>query len=794
MKGNKERRHIPAMFLVVMMVVSVLAVMPVATANGNAPPNVVCVPWVGTNPAVPHDTWNGNTVVLKGTAHDPDGDAELATYEWDFGDASSKVTGTVTNPYAIEATHVYPVSPDGTPYTATLTVWDTNGASDTDAYPVIVRTKTLDVEVNVAIDDGLWWLHEGAYRSSSGGIDYARWSSYGGYYTSATAETVLAFEMQGHQPIGNPDEDPYVETVQRGLNYVFSQTRVASIGNQPAGDPDTNGNGKGIGVSSSREPYEIGMVMMAIAASGDPTLTANTGPTGVIGSTYEDILTDMVDMCAWGQNDYGGARGGWRYAWNYGSSDNSVTQWPIIGLEAAENNWGITAPGFVKTELDTYWLTYSQNADGSFGYGGPGGSNIARTGTGICGLNYVGLPASNSRVVNAVNWLSNHWAEFGNYYGMYAVMKGMRTANPEITMVGTHDWYAEYARYIVDDQYNDGHWYYGYGNVLATDWAILILTPSTYRLPPVADAGSDQTSGPGWPVNFDGSGSFHLDPTKSIVKYEWDFESDGTYDATGMTVSHTYPAHGDYIVTLRVTDDNVPPLTDTDTCTVHITPPPHPPVADPDGPYTGCPDVPVTLDGTGSFDIDTGDSIVSYGWELDMVAPYDFDDATGPTPQWTWASAGTYNIGLKVEDTTELTDTAWTTVEIDEKYCMPTLCPDEYRWGSYNWDPFPATFVGRQEVRFVNSGTGDAYNVIATVTCTPINVVASDPGVTLGDIPAGGSAWSSDTFELRVDMTNPQDPNKGICYRVEYDDAAGVHHTIEDVAKFCGEDCSDICP
>ena len=122
------------------------------------------------------------------------------------------------------------------------------------------------------------------------------------------------------------------------------------------------------------------------------------------------------------------------------------------------------------------------------------------------------------------------------------------------------------------------------------------------------------------------------------------------------------------------------------------------------------------------------------------------------------------------------------------------LCPDEYRWGSYNWDPFPDTFVGRQEVHFVNKGTFDVYNVTATVTCVPINVVATNPNVTLGDIPAGGSAWSSDTFELRVDMTNPQGPDKGICYRVEYDDAAGVHHTIEDIAKYCGEECSAICP
>ena len=125
--------------------------------------------------------------------------------------------------------------------------------------------------------------------------------------------------------------------------------------------------------------------------------------------------------------------------------------------------------------------------------------------------------------------------------------------------------------------------------------------------------------------------------------------------------------------------------------------------------------------------------------------------------------------------------------KLQEVIEQPKLCPDEYRWGDYNWDPFPDTFVGRQEVHFVNSGTGDAYNVIARVTCVPINVVATDPDVTLDDIPAGGSAWSTDTFELRVDMTNPQDPNKGIVWRVEYDDSVGNHHVITNVPKFCGE-------
>ncbi|NWH05408.1 PKD domain-containing protein [Desulfobacter latus] len=64
-------------------------------------------------------------------------------------------------------------------------------------------------------------------------------------------------------------------------------------------------------------------------------------------------------------------------------------------------------------------------------------------------------------------------------------------------------------------------------------------------------------------VNFTGTGT---DVDGSIVKYEWDFENNGTYDftsaATGMT-SHTYTAQGDYTAVLRVTDDDGRTGTDT---------------------------------------------------------------------------------------------------------------------------------------------------------------------------------------------------------------------------------------
>jgi len=57
-------------------------------------------------------------------------------------------------------------------------------------------------------------------------------------------------------------------------------------------------------------------------------------------------------------------------------------------------------------------------------------------------------------------------------------------------------------------------------------------------------------------VSFGGSGA---DADGSIVKYEWDFDGDGTYDwegAVSATASYAYDASGTYGAVLRVTDDD----------------------------------------------------------------------------------------------------------------------------------------------------------------------------------------------------------------------------------------------
>ncbi|UCE35904.1 MAG: DUF1565 domain-containing protein, partial [Thermoplasmata archaeon] len=108
---------------------------------------------------------------------------------------------------------------------------------------------------------------------------------------------------------------------------------------------------------------------------------------------------------------------------------------------------------------------------------------------------------------------------------------------------------------------------YDYGPKLVLEW--------TTAVPPVADAGPDQTVNEGDVVTLDGTASYH--PMGTIETYEWDYESDGTYDyqetsssapdgAFDGKTTHIYGDDGVYTATLRVIDGI--DVEDTDTCTV----------------------------------------------------------------------------------------------------------------------------------------------------------------------------------------------------------------------------------
>lgn len=650
---------------------------------------VLTVPSVPSNPGIPHDTYNGAVTTFQAIARGGDGTYD---YEWDFnGDGTYDFSATTTNPYDLSASHAYPGQTSDRLFIAKIRV-TSGGDTVTAEYRVMVHEPaTRAIKVNHAIDDALWFLHVRLNRyNSAGGVECG---DYPSQTLGATGMAVQAWEIQGHKANGDYDTNPFVEDVRRGLNYCLSKTYSLPISVQPAGDPDTNGNGIGLYSSLQSQLYETGIVLMALANSGDPDIIADSGlpNSDVADKTYGDIAQDMVDFLAFAQNESGNGRGGWRYAPNYGNSDMSVTQWPVIGLEAAESNPDfaseITVPGWVKTELKNNFLAYDQGADGGFGYTAPG-SNVPRTGAGLACQAWVGLTPADIQVINALNYLNNHWGDtgyngnLGNFYAMYGVNKGMRGFDPDVEMIGSHDWYAEYTDWLIGAQAADGGWsdccWFNSSRDLTTAAGVLVVVKEVTKPPPVARAkATPDEAPPGATITFDHSGSFHIDPSRILVGFRWDFDDDGAWDFETDDINEKPTwiydddiGCGDEVVhpvTLEVEDDEGKTDQDEESVVIKINLYNHPPVADGD-PTDSDPNYevsqggPVLLDASDSYDPDTNaplkcdptapdDHITKWEWDLDNDGVFDVEGETYlfDTPD-EWEVDSTHTVQLRVTD------------------------------------------------------------------------------------------------------------------------------------------------
>ena len=390
---------------------------------------------------------------------------------------------------------------------------------------VVPSYGATDTEIDDAIQAGLAWMAtqqqpDGRFGTGSNPVAY-------------TAVAVLAFENEGHFPGGG---NTYSTHVEKGLDFIFNYAKTTAIGLQPAGDPDTDGDGIGVSFwdeSISREVYETGMVMQAIVASNTPGRVVTTGP--LTGWTYSQVMQDMVDWAAFGQVDSGTGRGGWRYYANYGDSDNSTAQWPVLGLVAAEQ-WGLYAPQFVKDELNI-WIDYVQNdANGGSGYNTPDTYvNMSKTGGLLVEMYYVGDDQFSARAQFAQQFIDSRWNDppngtwYGNKghsYAMFSVFKGLELMEilavpsaPANTETPTGDWWGDYSEYLVNTQNPDGSWPgYSYWNPwLSTGWYIVILQATVFPIEVSIDAPACACEGEEMLVTVDYSAErFEADGTLTL--------------------------------------------------------------------------------------------------------------------------------------------------------------------------------------------------------------------------------------------------------------------------------------
>ncbi len=378
-----------------------------------------------------------------------------------------------------------------------------------------VAVAATEAEKRAAIDAGLAYLAtqqqaNGAF--GTGGVDYQ---------VAQTGAALLSFLEEKENWGANAAA--YQTAVNNGINYLLGQVSVVPIAAQPAGNPDGDANGVGVKFypdgANIRDTYVTGLALPAIAMTGTPNAVVTVGPlagrtdgSGAGGAwTYRDVVQNTIDYFAFGQSDpsTGVYAGGWRYYANYGNSDQSTTQWPIIASLYAQR-MGVTTPAFVTTEL-AKWVNYVQNMNpassyyGAAGYTGPapsGYGEVNETGALLIMQKFLGWSTGNARVDAALNFLNTHWQDtasgwdgnFGNPYAMWAVYKGLELMiglnDMGTPITNLHDnpgdinnpnhgwnWWEDYCEWLVNNQLGDGSWagHYNWGPYLATPWYINIL-------------------------------------------------------------------------------------------------------------------------------------------------------------------------------------------------------------------------------------------------------------------------------------------------------------------------------
>jgi PKD repeat protein len=298
---------------------------------------------------------------------------------------------------------------------------------------------------------------------------------------------------------------------------------------------------------------------------------------------------------------------------------------------------------------------------------------------------------------------------------------------------------------------------------------LLIVTQVVLAVPPspVSFEPSDSTPTRGEPVTFTAAEA--TDPEGGTVTYDWNF-GDGT-TGSGRIVTHTYSSSttlGAKTVTLTVTDSN-PPNNPPETASVSqqvevMNAPPTAAVSC--SPETVQPSQATGCNTTGSGD---PEGAVTYAWDTDGDG---FDDGTGANQQFSFPTAGTRTIRLRVTDADGATADAQDTVSVNAPPTASVSCtPESVRLNeatacnasasdpdggpiSYAWDidgdgfddgsdaseqfsfPSPGTRTIRLRVTDAEGGTATAEDTVtvvgnsaptAVVDCSPNQINQGDP-------------------------------------------------------------------
>jgi len=190
----------------------------------------------------------------------------------------------------------------------------------------------------------------------------------------------------------------------------------------------------------------------------------------------------------------------------------------------------------------------------------------------------------------------------------------------------------------------------------AADSAVITAQVVVVNIPPVADAGLDQTVDVGDTVTLDGSGSSDAD--SDPLTYSWALSVPGgsgavLSDTTAVGPNFVPDVAGTYTATLVVNDGTDDSAADSAVITAQVVVVNNPPVANAGLDQNVTVNDTVILDGSGSTDAD-GDAL-TYLWSLSVPggSGATLSDPTAVSPTFVADVAGDYVAQLIVNDSTE---------------------------------------------------------------------------------------------------------------------------------------------
>jgi len=238
--------------------------------------------------------------------------------------------------------------------------------------------------------------------------------------------------------------------------------------------------------------YEISLMIMALTTAKE-------------GARDNLRIFNLAQRLENGQRKTGENAGGWGYTSGMGGSDRSNVQYAILGLRDAAY-YGIPVDRKVWERAREHWLN-SQSADGGWSYSAQNGSGSTGSMT-VAGLASLAItssflqdqkeedaqgnpiccrpPETDEPMERAVRWMARNFSVHSNpkggqhwLYYLYGLERAGRLNGRRF--FGTHDWYREGARVLLNKQSKrDGSWI-GIGNgennpIIGTSFALLFLS------------------------------------------------------------------------------------------------------------------------------------------------------------------------------------------------------------------------------------------------------------------------------------------------------------------------------